>query len=108
MLEQEELVEDILLRIPPDDPASLLRAALVCKRWRRLVSAPAFRRRFLELHCAPPMLGLFAGNNFVPTSSFRPRASRSAKWRNVVDARHGRVLLRAGDSYTKAAFAARF
>jgi len=27
----DELVEEILLRIPPDDPARLLRAALVCK-----------------------------------------------------------------------------
>ncbi|CAL5034381.1 unnamed protein product [Urochloa decumbens] len=93
MLELDELVEEVLLRIPPDDPASLLRAALVCRRWRRLVSGPAFRRRFLELrHHTPPMLGFFVGNNFilsiadfVPTSSIPRQQADSAhgcgEWR---------------------------
>ncbi|KAL6647172.1 hypothetical protein ACP70R_014609 [Stipagrostis hirtigluma subsp. patula] len=27
----EEIVEEVLLRFPPGDPASLVRAALVCK-----------------------------------------------------------------------------
>ncbi|GJN10442.1 hypothetical protein PR202_ga28536 [Eleusine coracana subsp. coracana] len=39
----EELVEEILFRLPPDDPASLVRAALVSKQWRRLISDPGFR-----------------------------------------------------------------
>ncbi|CAL5077323.1 unnamed protein product [Urochloa decumbens] len=113
MLELDELVEEVLLHIPPDDPASLLRAALVCRRWRRLISGPAFRRRFLELHHhTPPMLGFFVGNNFlsiadfVSTSSIRAFSRFPVKW-NAIDARHGRVLLRCtaltGDS--KAAFA---
>ncbi|CAN6170684.1 unnamed protein product [Urochloa humidicola] len=72
----DELVEEILLRVPPDDPARLVRAALVCNRWRRIVSDPGFRRRFLELHRAPPMLGflrnLGSQSSFVSTSSFRP------------------------------------
>ncbi|GJN10440.1 hypothetical protein PR202_ga28534 [Eleusine coracana subsp. coracana] len=55
----EELVEEALLRIPPDDPASLVRAALVCKEWRRIVTGPGFRRRFRELHRRPPTLGVF-------------------------------------------------
>ena len=38
----DELVEEVL-RLPPGDPTSLLRAALV---WCRLVSDPGFRRRF--------------------------------------------------------------
>ncbi|CAL5092016.1 unnamed protein product [Urochloa decumbens] len=100
MLELDELVEEVLLHIPPDDPASLLRAALVCRRWRRLISAPAFRRRFIELHHhTPPMLGFFVGNNFlsiadfVSTSSIRAASRFPIEW-SAIDSRHGRVLLR--------------
>ncbi|GJN24391.1 hypothetical protein PR202_gb12129 [Eleusine coracana subsp. coracana] len=55
----DELVEEILLRFPPDDPGSLLSAALVCKAWCRLVSGPGFHRRFREFHhqTSPPLLG---------------------------------------------------
>lgn len=42
----EELVEEVLLRLPPDDPACLARAALVSKSWRRLICGRWFRRRF--------------------------------------------------------------
>ncbi|KAL6622694.1 hypothetical protein ACP70R_018680 [Stipagrostis hirtigluma subsp. patula] len=42
----EELVEEVLLRFPPEEPASLVRAALVCRGWRCIVSDPFFRRRF--------------------------------------------------------------
>ncbi|KAL6647168.1 hypothetical protein ACP70R_014605 [Stipagrostis hirtigluma subsp. patula] len=59
----EELVEEILLRFPPNDPASLVRAALVCKPWRRLVSDPGFRRRFRLFHRNPPMLGFLCNVN---------------------------------------------
>ncbi|CAD6231731.1 unnamed protein product [Miscanthus lutarioriparius] len=92
----DELVEEILLRIPPDDPARLLRAVLVCKRWRRIVSDPRFRRRFREFHRTPPMLGFLRNHgrasSFVSTSSFRaPPADRVNS--RAIDARHGRVLL---------------
>jgi hypothetical protein len=43
------LLQEILLRLPPL-PSSLLRAGLVCKRWRRLLSDPHFLRRFRSLH----------------------------------------------------------
>ncbi|CAO1939971.1 unnamed protein product [Urochloa humidicola] len=100
----EELVEEIPLRFPPHDPALLFRASLVCKRWCRLISSPAFRRRFRELHRTPPMLGFHCRaitdydgvvGRFVPTAAFHlPHAeTRSWSWR-VLDARHGRVLLR--------------
>ncbi|OQU84206.1 hypothetical protein SORBI_3004G011433 [Sorghum bicolor] len=46
----DELVEEFLLRLPPDDPASLVNAALVCKRWGRLIAGPAFRRKFRKIH----------------------------------------------------------
>ncbi|CAL5091861.1 unnamed protein product [Urochloa decumbens] len=55
----DELAEEILLRFPADDPAGLVRAALACKRSRRLVADPGFRRRFREFHGAPPVLGVF-------------------------------------------------
>ncbi|RLM85090.1 hypothetical protein C2845_PM04G01320 [Panicum miliaceum] len=62
----------------------MVRAALVCRLWRRLVSAAAFSRRFHEFHRAAPLLGVLCKgqddsdeNSFVPASSFR----------------HGRVLL---------------
>jgi hypothetical protein len=42
--------EEILSRLPLDNPAILHRAALVCKPWRRLISGPTFRRRLLEFH----------------------------------------------------------
>ncbi|OEL18165.1 hypothetical protein BAE44_0020815 [Dichanthelium oligosanthes] len=94
----EGLVEEILLRVPPDDPATLLRVALVCKRWCRLISGAAFRRRFRERHQSPPILGFFyqcgEKTRFTPTASFRPLgadAAAAGAW-CPVDARHGRVL----------------
>nr|CAB3455560.1 unnamed protein product [Digitaria exilis] len=68
----DELVEEVLIRFPPDDPASLLHAALVCKRWSRLVSARRFRTRFRSFHRAAPTLGAIVNNGgFVSMSSFR-------------------------------------
>uniref|UniRef100_K3Z0Z5 F-box domain-containing protein n=1 Tax=Setaria italica TaxID=4555 RepID=K3Z0Z5_SETIT len=80
----EELVEEILLRLPPAEPDSLVRAAL--------------------FHRAPPMLNLICNcvnenfyniylARFVPTYSFRPPHANRREWR-ALDARHGRVLLR--------------
>ncbi|CAN6170630.1 unnamed protein product [Urochloa humidicola] len=95
----DEIVEEILLRSPPDDPASLVRAALVEKRWRRLVSSAGFRRRYREFHRTPPMLGVITFRSrspFVSTSSFHP-SHRDGSFKvnmSTLDARHGRVLLR--------------
>ncbi|KAL6594621.1 hypothetical protein ACP70R_048359 [Stipagrostis hirtigluma subsp. patula] len=93
----DDAVEEILLRLPPDDSALLVRASLVCKSWRRLLTDAAFLRHYRRFHRAPPMLGLFRNTKgcvarFVPTGSFRPR---DLERRNccVVDCRHGRVLL---------------
>ncbi|GJN26166.1 hypothetical protein PR202_gb14076 [Eleusine coracana subsp. coracana] len=97
----EDLVEEILLRFPPDDPGSLVSAALVCKAWCR------FREFHHRRSSPPPVLGFFCGiytpsdayispgePRFMPLlpSSFRrlPHASLP-NWR-AVDARHGRVL----------------
>ncbi|CAN6222205.1 unnamed protein product [Urochloa humidicola] len=98
----EELEEEILLRFPPHEPALLVRAALVCKRWRRLVSGPGFRRRFRELHRTAPMLGLLCSTrvqsegstaaSFVATAAFCSGDLDLGPCRPC-DARHGRVLL---------------
>ncbi|CAL4944308.1 unnamed protein product [Urochloa decumbens] len=99
----EDLVEEILLRFPPHEPACLVRAALVCKRWCRFISGPGFRRRFRELHRTPPLLGFLYrslidsdGANltrFVPTAAFCSPQVEIRSWRPL-DARHGRVLFR--------------
>ncbi|RCV09214.1 hypothetical protein SETIT_2G009400v2 [Setaria italica] len=99
----EELEEEVLLRFPPADPARLVAAALVCRRWCALLAGARFRRRFRELHRAPPLLGFLCnagpGARFVPASAFRPPGLPRAGgglllgWR-ALDARHGRVLLR--------------
>jgi hypothetical protein len=97
-----EIVEEVLLRCPPDDPARLFRAALACKPWCRLVSDRRFRRRYREFHRARPMLGFiinlqeqtseFTVGRFIPRSSFRPIGA-DQRGLLTLDARHGRVLL---------------
>ncbi|KAI4986307.1 hypothetical protein ZWY2020_018937 [Hordeum vulgare] len=95
----DELVEEILLLLPHDEPACLLRASLVCKTWTGIVSDRAFRRRLHELHGAPPVLGFIHNWNdeviplFIPTiaSSFSLAAPHRQFWR-AIDCRHGRAL----------------
>ncbi|TVU40750.1 hypothetical protein EJB05_14225, partial [Eragrostis curvula] len=101
----EELVEEILLRLPPDEPAYLVRAALVCKLWCRIFSDCNFRRRFREFHRSPPLLGYINKPCFdsdgkapriVPTTStasipFFSLPVLKHWW--AVDSRHGRVLI---------------
>ncbi|KAL6650569.1 hypothetical protein ACP70R_009494 [Stipagrostis hirtigluma subsp. patula] len=98
----DEIMEDVLHRLPPDDPASLARATLVCRPWWRLVSDAGFRRRYRDRHRTAPMLGFLRSSTdagdvgaarFVPTSSFRPPRGDRAGLR-ALDSRHGRVLLR--------------
>jgi hypothetical protein len=83
------LPEKILVRFPPDDPASLVRAVLVCKPWCRLVSDDGFHRRFRQFHGMPPLLGFVChlrdGGDpvarFVPTlppPSDRPKPTTAA------------------------------
>ncbi|CAL5079034.1 unnamed protein product [Urochloa decumbens] len=89
----EELIEEILLRLPPADPVSL--------------TSTRFCRRFREFHRSPSMLGFLCNNygnrrkhrgpyvsRFVPTSSFHaPACAAHHEWR-AFDARHGRILFR--------------
>lgn len=99
----DELVGEILLRLPPAKPANLLRVSLVCKRWRLLLTDPVFRRRYREFHRAPPLLGFLhnmyefeSGGvpRFVPAVASPcspPAINCSTFW--VLDCRHGRVLI---------------
>ncbi|KAL6656286.1 hypothetical protein ACP70R_007112 [Stipagrostis hirtigluma subsp. patula] len=92
----EDAVGEILLRLPPDDPACLVRASLVCKLWRRILADPAFLRLYRDFHRTPPVLGFFHQPaydiaDFIPITSFRPSSLEHG--RCVLDCRHGRVLL---------------
>ncbi|CAL5077092.1 unnamed protein product [Urochloa decumbens] len=100
-----ELVEEILLRIPPDEPAHLVRAALVCKPWCRIISDGGFLRRYRRFHQSPPLLGYIHNAyhhigkseiaRLVPTSLPSPVIASSPHcyswW--ALDCRHGRVLI---------------
>ncbi|KAK8445285.1 hypothetical protein SEVIR_9G301700v4 [Setaria viridis] len=55
----DDLLWEVLLRLPPL-PSPLLRASLVCHRWRHLATDPAFLRRFRAFHRRnAPLLGFF-------------------------------------------------
>ncbi|XP_040384494.1 uncharacterized protein LOC102703632 [Oryza brachyantha] len=96
----DDVIREILLRLPPDDPALLVRCSLVCKSWRRLLSSdPVFLRSYRDFHRTPPLLG-FLFNQFgdepdvacfAPTSSFRLPNPHHRDW-YALDARHGLVL----------------
>ncbi|WVZ62255.1 hypothetical protein U9M48_012021 [Paspalum notatum var. saurae] len=95
----EDTTTEILLRLPPDDPACLIRAALVCKPWRRIVSDPAFSRRYREFHRTPPLLGYlrchypYKNELFATTAfPFSYPAFKCTRW-EALDCRHGHVLL---------------
>jgi hypothetical protein len=115
---KDDNIEDILLRLPT--PASLARAALSSRRWRRVATTPDFLRRLRERHPTPPVLGLFVAQQdlgqlpvFHPSPSVRAdpdlaaaarggdflltRLDHGPAWR-LRDCRHGRLLLCGGDS----------
>jgi hypothetical protein len=101
----DDATAEILLRLPPDDPACLVRASLVCKAWRELLSSPAFLRRYRTFHGAPPLLGFLHNTydegpcaRFVVAAAttttfpfFAPAFDRFGWW--FVECRHGRALL---------------
>ncbi|CAL5091792.1 unnamed protein product [Urochloa decumbens] len=64
----DDLIGEILLRLPTDDPACLFRAALVCKPWRCLLSDDAFLRRYRAFHRTPPVLGFFHDGDVIGKS----------------------------------------
>ncbi|KAJ1289794.1 hypothetical protein BS78_02G191900 [Paspalum vaginatum] len=97
----DDLVSEILLRLPPDEPGRLFRACLVCKPWRDLLSEPGFCRRYRAFHHrTPPVLGFLRCNSFVFTSTAAsqlcPPVLDSLATVGL-DCRHGRVLLHSID-----------
>lgn len=100
----DDVILEILLRVPPE-PIYLLRASLVCRKWRDLVLDPAFLRRFrARHHHVAPLVGFFRQDgSFVPAGEPPDRVASEhfsqlhgvGTWR-VFDSRHGRVLLSAG------------
>ncbi|TVU31326.1 hypothetical protein EJB05_23008, partial [Eragrostis curvula] len=101
-LEDDDLLSEILIRLPPH-PAGLLRASLVCKRWRRLLRDPVFLRLSRAFHRTPPVLGLYRvslrGVSFAPFGAAPDRVPaerfvlRDPDWM-FLGCGNGRVLLR--------------
>ncbi|KQK22955.1 uncharacterized protein LOC100825569 isoform X3 [Brachypodium distachyon] len=99
----DDLVEQILFRLPSDDPWCFARASVVCTLWHRLISHPAFLlRRLSALPSATPMLlGFLLDEDgesvdedtlaFFPTSAFSLPVPDRRSW-SPRDCRHGRVL----------------
>ncbi|XBH80687.1 hypothetical protein VPH35_106380 [Triticum aestivum] len=116
-----ELVDEILLRLPPDEPACLVRASAVCKPWRRFFANANFRGRYREFHGAPPVLGLvqeaasFLAISALPTlpdlSHLVAAALKALDCRHghlshlvaaalkALDCRHGRYVFDSYDQY---------
>lgn len=102
--DNDDIHREIFLRLLPL-PSSLPRASLVCKRWRRILSDPAFLRRFRAHHRAPPLLGFFADEDgdieFVPTLRRPDRIPgarfslprRGDDYLSFLGCRHGLALL---------------
>ncbi|GJN10420.1 hypothetical protein PR202_ga28511 [Eleusine coracana subsp. coracana] len=105
----DELVEEILLRLPTEEPGYFVYAALVSKPWRCIISDPRFRRRYLELHRSPPLLGyirnIFVSGTPTTPTTYSPRFLSTSTtacpftppttmkdWR-ALDCRHGRILI---------------
>jgi len=100
------ILEEIFLRLPPDEPESLVRASLASKLWLGRLTGAAFRGRYREFHGDPPMLGFLFSSSWgidrVPklastTTKFRGRIPRDGGWAGLTydprECRHGRVLL---------------
>ncbi|XP_044378162.1 uncharacterized protein [Triticum aestivum] len=92
----DDAIREILLRIPPDEPASLVRASAVCTTWLEIISDPAFFRDYRAFHGAPPVLGYLHNKSyeshgvarFDPTGAFCPLVRDRRNW-HAADSRHG-------------------
>ncbi|XBH60553.1 hypothetical protein VPH35_115139 [Triticum aestivum] len=94
-----DIVDEVLVRLPRDDPAGFIRASFVCKSWLGTLTNPAFLRRYRDLHGTVPLVLGFLHNpvdrslaRFVPTTAFRPPAATDHSTTVVLDCRHGRAL----------------
>ncbi|KAL6647145.1 hypothetical protein ACP70R_014582 [Stipagrostis hirtigluma subsp. patula] len=99
----DDTISEIFLRLPPDEPACLVRATLLSKPWRRRLLEATFLHKYRTFHGAPPLLGFhqeerFPGDQirrFIPTTATSPLSQPSFSddsWA-ALDCRHGRVLI---------------
>ncbi|KAM0866450.1 hypothetical protein ACQ4PT_042615 [Festuca glaucescens] len=98
----EELVDNILVRICPDDPAGLAKACLASKFWCRHICSDEFLRRNRTLHPTAASLGFLGDTGeqtkctrFIPTSTFHLEPSSIPCGYKVLHVRHGRALFHA-------------
>jgi hypothetical protein len=88
VLDDDDLVIKILLRV--GFPTTLVRAALVCKRWLGHASDRAFLRRFRELH-PPRLLGFYIEELGIRSPSFVPMLPQPPELAAVI--RHASFVL---------------
>ncbi|XP_044432562.1 uncharacterized protein [Triticum aestivum] len=67
----DELLEEILLRLPT--PEAVARASAACTSFRRVIKGRPFRRCFRALH-RPPLLGFMDAAGFHPAQAPHPSA----------------------------------
>ncbi|TVU40729.1 hypothetical protein EJB05_14202, partial [Eragrostis curvula] len=105
----EELVEEILLRFPPDEPACRIHTTLVCKSWYCILCEAGFLRRYRDFHGKPYLVGYIHNNSdfssgFLPSTgfvstctafTFSPSAALKRSW--ALNCRHGQVLVQSYD-----------
>lgn len=104
VLDDDNLLIEIIVRL--GFPTTLVRASLVCKRWFRHASNPAFLRRFRKLH-PPRPLGFYIESNhrlffMLPQPpELAAVARRAASYRFyacpnvwIGGCRNGRILIR--------------
>ncbi|KAL6627471.1 hypothetical protein ACP70R_031197 [Stipagrostis hirtigluma subsp. patula] len=97
-----DTIDQILLRLPPDEPECLVRASLLNKPWRKRLLDATFHHDYRKFHGAPPLLGFlqecFQGDRtrrFIPTTAASPFSQSAFGCHScyVLDCRHGSVLL---------------
>ncbi|XP_051205850.1 uncharacterized protein [Lolium perenne] len=101
----DELVHEILFRLPPDEPACLFRLSVLSNLWRSLLSDPGFHHNYRKFNRMPPMLGFIYNSEVSSVSRFVPTTGSSLPCTfdpqladfTVCDCRHGRVLLDNGE-----------
>ncbi|TVU48725.1 hypothetical protein EJB05_03279, partial [Eragrostis curvula] len=83
VLDNDDLLGEVLLRLAL--PTSLVRAALVCRRWLRVAADPAFLLRFHDRHPSR-LLGLYVHTypklgipKFAPAPGLPPELAASAR-----------------------------
>ena len=105
------VLEEIFLRLPPDEPACLVRASVASKLWLHELTGARFRGRYLDFHGAPPMLGFLyymsswdaetvPQPDMLSTTGFRPSGRGSPATAGATGAPRGTAATAASSSRT--------